>query len=72
MPPYYKAIITMKFKLNICQRYGKAVKFISGLTKYVNAYKILIVLLSCLFIKSGQVLKDNNISNFLNVLSNNS
>lgn len=71
MPIYYKAIITIKSRLNMCPRCRKAVKFTSGLTKYINVYKILIALSSWLFLKSKQVLKYNNISYLLDILSNN-
>lgn len=48
---YYKAIIIIESRLNICLRYRKTVKFFKDLIKYVNICKILVVLTSCLFSK---------------------
>lgn len=51
MPIHYKTIIAIKSRLNICLRYKKIVKSISSLIKQINAHKILVALLFCLFLK---------------------
>lgn len=48
---YYKTVIAMEFKSNICPRYERAIKSISNLTKYINVFKILFILLFYLFLK---------------------
>lgn len=61
----------MEFRLYIYLRYKKTIKFISGLIRYINAYKILIALPYCqLLIKLEQVF-EYNIINSLNLLWNN-
>lgn len=68
---YYKIIIAIKSKLNICPRYWKAVKSISDLTKHINACKIWVPLPSCPFQKLELVLKYSNILSLLDVLLDN-
>lgn len=55
----------------MCPRYGKVVKSISSLIRYINTYKIPIALSFYLFLKPKQILKYTKISNLLDVLSNN-
>lgn len=57
----------MKSRLNMCLRNRKAIKFISSLTRYINACKISIALSSRTFLKSEQALEYNNIFILLNV-----
>lgn len=49
----------MESKLYICPRCEKSVKSTSGLTKYVNAYKIPITLPSCQPLEPTVILEDN-------------
>ena len=49
----------MESRLYACPRYGKDVKSTSGLTRYVNACKILITLPSCQPSKPTVILEDN-------------
>ena len=60
----------MESRLYVCPRYGKGVKSISGLTKYVNACKILISLPCCQSSNPDPVL-DYNKTNLLNLPSDN-
>lgn len=67
MLAYCKAIIAIESRLNICLRYEKTIKSTSSLTRYVNTYRILVVLLFCPLSKSKQASKCNNTSNTLDV-----
>lgn len=55
----------------MCPRCRKVVKSSNSLTRYDNAYKIPVALSSRPLPKPEQSLKYNNISNFLDVLSDN-
>lgn len=72
MLAYYKTIIAIKFRLNICPKCGKSVKSIKKLIEYINAYKILVVLTFCLLPKLKYTLKYNKTFNSLDIpLDNN-
>ena len=58
----------MESRLYTYPRYGKGVKFIDGLTRDVNTYKISITLLSCQLSNPEPVL-DYNTTNLLNLPS---
>lgn len=67
-----KAIIAIKFGLNICPKCKKAVKSTNSLIKYVHACKISIILSFCPFLNLEYTLKYKNIFNFLDMpLDNN-
>ncbi len=52
----------MKSRLYTCPRCRKDIKSTSDLTRYVNAWKIPIILPSCPISKSIAILKDNTIN----------
>lgn len=62
--------IIMESNLYVYPRYGKGVKFISRLTKYINTYKIPIILPRRQTSTLASILKSNT-TNYLDLLSDN-
>lgn len=65
-------MITIESRLNVYLKYEKAIKSTNSLTRHVNTCKILVVLSFHPLPKPKQALEYNNISNPLDVLSDNS
>ena len=63
-------ILAIEYRLDVCQRCRKGVKFTSGLTRHVNTYKTFISLLCCQLSNPDLVL-DYNTTNFLDSMPDN-